>query len=255
MTDQVFIHEMKMSIESGAESFRSFLKQHIESGLSSSHFVELIEYLEDLPELQRAISLKLSEILLELFPEKEDADHSRRGMAWHFRILSLIHHPQPLLLMKGINQALDFCELDAVNFGTGAMICHNAELMISPELIGEDTLLLLYKKCMQYFRNIGEFKKMFDFLFNGVSVFSRLGAFQPAERLLNHGLEIAEAQNDDKMKTMVGFAFGQAAVDQHDHIRAEKIFESLINELNRKQVTVPDHQLFNHFPIWVCQVG
>lgn len=245
MTDQVFKEEMKMSIESGVESFRSFMKLQIESGLSSRHFDLLINYLEDLPEIQPEVSLKLSEILIDLFPENEDADPSRRGGAWHFRILSLLYHPEPVILLKGINQALDYCELDAVNFSIGYMICHNAKLKISPELIGEDTLLLLYKRCMQYFKNVGELDDMFDFLFSAASVFSRLGAYQSAERLLNDGREIAEAHNSDEMRIKIGFALGQAAIDQQDHLCAEEIFESIINELNRNQIEIPDLQLFN----------
>lgn len=245
MIDQVFKDEMKMSIESGVESFRSFMKQHIERGLSSRNFDKLINYLEDLPEIQPEVSLKLSEILIELFPENEDADPSRHGLAWHFRVLSLLYHPDPIVLLKVINKALDYCELDAVNFSIGYMICQNAKLKINPEMIGEDTLLLLYKRCMQYFKNIGELDDMFDFLFSAASVFSRLGAYHSAERLLSEGQNIAETHNNVEIRIKVGFALGQAAIDQQDHLRAEEIFESIINELNRNQIKTPEIQLFN----------
>lgn len=47
------------------------------------------------------------------------------------------------------------------------------------------------------------------------------------------------------MKAIVVYALAQSAVDQHDHTRAEKIWESLFENLTKEGISAPDLQVFN----------
>jgi len=240
-----FISELKVSINNGPEYFRSFIQGKFLEGISSKHFDELISHLEDLPETEPELSLELSEILLDVVPVDDYTDPSYRGMTWYFRILSLLYKPDPEVLLKNIAQALDYLESAPVNTIYGFMICHNAKIKISPDVLGEDNLLLFYKRCADYFKNIGEYKEALKFMLSAASIFSKHGAYQSAERLLHDAEELSGQHDQIEMQAGVGYAIAQSAIDQHDHVRAENIFETLFECLGEAGVAVPDLQVFN----------
>lgn len=177
-----FISELKEAIEKGHEDFRHFLRVKFQGGMSSEHFDELVSYLEDLPEIQPELSIELSEIFLEMVPVDDHSDPSYCAGAWHFRILSLLYMPNPEVLLKSIRQALDYIETEPSAAAYGYMICYNTQTKGSPDLLGEDNLLLFYKRCADFFKNIGAYSEALDFMLSAASIFSKHGAYQSADR-------------------------------------------------------------------------
>ncbi|MFC0512993.1 CHAT domain-containing protein [Mucilaginibacter angelicae] len=244
MDNEEFLQRLARAVAAGPEAFETFLKEWVTPGLHWRLFDAMIGYLEDLPETEPELALVLSQIFLDFFPEDEYADPSHRGMAWYFRIMALFQKPEPELFLKSLGQALDYCESVREIHG-GFLICRNAKIMIRPGLAGEDTLLLLYQRIAAFFNTMGEAGEAFDFLLSAASIFSRQGAYQPAERLLFEANKLArEEGNQDNMRE-VDAAFGKMAVDRQDHEWAESIFEELIENRRLADLPVPDQDLFN----------
>ncbi|WP_214071838.1 CHAT domain-containing protein [Mucilaginibacter sp. dw_454] len=244
MEDIDFLQQLEFSICNGVDAFRSFIERQLENGLPDDRFEALIGYLEDLPEREAALSAQLSTIIMDLFATSDDP--SRVGLVWHFVILSNLYKLEPATLIKNLNRALHFCAQEPVAYGSGHMICQNTWTTVDIEVIGEDSLLLIDKAIIDYYRAINEIPETLKFIFHAVNVFSRQGAFQSAYRMLDDAERMVVDADRPDLHIEVMLALAGVCVEENDNEYALEVYDKAFEALREADEIIPEHQRFNY---------